>query len=88
VRTERHKLIYFWKKNQWECYDLQTDPFELNNLYGNPAYEDLVDNLRRELFRQKKAVDDDDRFALEQPPPGVDGPRFKKPSEPEPEEEP
>jgi arylsulfatase A-like enzyme len=88
VRTERHKLIYFWKKNQWECYDLQTDPFELNNLYGNPAYEDLVDNLRRELFRQKKAVDDDDRFALEQPPPGVDGPRFKSPSEPEPKEEP
>jgi hypothetical protein len=33
-------------------------------------------------------VDDDDRFALEQPPPGVDGPRFKKPSDPEPKEEP
>ena len=87
VRTETHKLIYFWKKNQWECYDLGNDPFELNNIYGNPAYSRIVDSLKRELFRQKKAVDDDDRFALEQPPPGVDGPRFKKPGDPEPKEE-
>jgi hypothetical protein len=29
---------------------------------------------------QKKAADDDDRFALEQAPAGVDGPRFKIPA--------
>ncbi len=28
------KLIYFWKKNQWEMYDLAKDPEELHNLYG------------------------------------------------------
>ena len=22
VRTRTHKLIYFWKKNQWELFDL------------------------------------------------------------------
>ena len=26
VRTETHKLIYFWKKDQWEMYDLVKDP--------------------------------------------------------------
>ena len=57
VRTETHKLIYFWKKNQWECYDLGNDPFELNNIYGNPAYSRIVDSLKRELFRQKNEAE-------------------------------
>ncbi len=29
VRTLTHKLIYFWKKDQWEMYDLVRDPDEL-----------------------------------------------------------
>ena len=31
-----HKLIYFWKKDQWEMYDLVKDPDELHNLYQRP----------------------------------------------------
>ena len=34
VRTRTHKLIYFWKKDQWELFDLVNDPHELHNLYG------------------------------------------------------
>ena len=26
VRTDTHKLIYFWKKDQWEMYDLVEGP--------------------------------------------------------------
>ncbi len=26
VRTATHKLIYFWKKDQWELFDLRCDP--------------------------------------------------------------
>ena len=26
VRTTTHKLIYFWKKDQWELFDLVNDP--------------------------------------------------------------
>ena len=36
VRTETHKLIYFWKKDQWECYDLVADPEEMHNIYDDP----------------------------------------------------
>jgi arylsulfatase A-like enzyme len=82
VRTETHKLIYFWKKNQWECYDLLRDPFELNNRYNDPAYAPIVQQLKRELYRLKKQVEDNDRFALEQPPDGVDGPTFVNPKSP------
>jgi len=80
VRTETHKLIYFWKKDQWECYDLIKDPLELHNIYSDPASAELVANLKKELYRLKKEVKDDDQFAEKQPPDGVDGPFPQKPA--------
>ena len=38
VRTRTHKLIYFWKKDQWELFDLANDPYEMHNLYGQPGH--------------------------------------------------
>jgi arylsulfatase A-like enzyme len=77
VRTETHKLIYFWKKDQWECYDLVHDPDELHNLAGDPAYADLVAKLKAELYRLKKEVQDNDEFAEHQPTTSVAGPPVK-----------
>jgi arylsulfatase A-like enzyme len=74
VRTRTHKLICFWKKDQWELFDLAADPYELHNLYGEPGHEQLTASLKAELRRLKQAVRDDDQFANEQPPDGVDGP--------------
>jgi arylsulfatase A-like enzyme len=74
VRTQTHKLIYFWKKNQWELFDLVADPFELHNLYGQPGHEQLTMALQVELQRLKGALGDTDQFANEQIPNGVDGP--------------
>ena len=72
VRTTDHKLICFWKKDQWEMYDLVKDPYELHNLYSDPAQQDTVAQLKKELYRLKKEVKDDDQFAYEQPANGVD----------------
>jgi arylsulfatase A-like enzyme len=77
VRTLTHKLIYFWKKDQWELFDLVNDPFELHNLYGQPGQEKLTATLKSELARLKQAVRDDDQLANEQLPNGVDGPVAK-----------
>jgi hypothetical protein len=77
VRTETHKLIYFWQKNQWELYDLKKDPRELNNIYNDPATASLLENLKSELARLRKEFQDDDRFAESQPPGGVDGQHFQ-----------
>jgi arylsulfatase A-like enzyme len=74
VRTETHKLIYFWKKDQWECYDLVRDPDELHNIYSDPAAAGVVAELKAELYRLKREVQDNDEFADQQPPHGVDGP--------------
>ncbi len=63
VRTERYKLIYFNKLNQWELYDLQKDPTEMKNLYNDPAYKKIVEDLKKELQRLRKEFKDDDQFA-------------------------
>ena len=73
VRTMTHKLIYFWKKDQWEQYDLVNDPLEMNNIYGQPGQEQLTARLKAELLRLKHAVRDEDQLANEQLPDGVDG---------------
>jgi arylsulfatase A-like enzyme len=73
VRTRTHKLIYFWKKDQWELYDLIKDPNEMKNLYNNPAQAGIAAKMKQELFRLKREFKDDDQFALEQPAAGVDG---------------
>lgn len=73
VRTETHKLIHFWKKDQWELFDLRNDPGEQKNLYSDPAQAETVATLKAELARLKKELDDRDEFADKLPPDGVDG---------------
>ena len=77
VRTHTHKLIYFWKKDQWELFDLDHDPRELHNLYGEPGHEAVDGHAQDELLRLKQAFGDDDQFANDQFPNGVDGPVAK-----------
>ncbi len=75
LRAETHKLIYFWKKDQWEMFNLLTDPDEMHNLYSEPAQQETVKALKAELYRLKKELKDEDQFADKQPPAGVDGQR-------------
>ena len=62
VRTERYKLIYFNKLDQWELFDLRKDPHELHNVYADPAYAETVKRLKSELNRLKKELKDEDQF--------------------------
>jgi arylsulfatase A-like enzyme len=73
VRTATHKLIYYWTRQQWELFDLRADPQELRNLYGQPGQETVTAELQATLRRLREELQDDDRFAREQPPAGVDG---------------
>lgn len=73
VRTSTHKLIYFWKKDQWELYDLARDPEESHNVYHDPDQQPLVARLKAEMYRLKKELKDEDQYAEKQPADGVDG---------------
>ncbi|MBN2290791.1 MAG: sulfatase [Pirellulales bacterium] len=63
VRTDRYKLIYFHDLNEWELYDLQKDPHELNNVYADPAYAKQVKELKATLAKLKKQYKDNDNVA-------------------------
>lgn len=59
VSTKRFKLIRFYGKDvpnseEWEFYDLENDPNEMNNSYSNKEYEAKIKELKEELGRLKK----------------------------------
>jgi arylsulfatase A-like enzyme len=59
VRTERYKLIRFYGDiDEWELFDLQADPMEMNNLYGKTGYEKITGELCAELKRLQEQYDD------------------------------
>jgi len=58
VRTDRYKYIYnygSWDIN--ELYDLQTDPYEMNNLVRDKNYQKEGLKLKQELFDWLKTTD-------------------------------
>ena len=58
VRSQRYKLIYYYTVDEWELFDLQMDPYELNDLYGAPAYADVSHRMKAELRNQRARYDD------------------------------
>ena len=77
VRTRTHKLIHFWKTDQWELFDLVNDPLELHNLHGQPGQEALTETMKAELRKAQQAAKDENQLADQQLPNGVDGPVAK-----------
>jgi arylsulfatase A-like enzyme len=51
VRTPTHKLIYYYEIDEWELFDLQRDPDELQSVYADPEYASIVSDLKIELAR-------------------------------------
>jgi len=58
VRTERYKYIEYFTLNEYELYDLETDPDEMRNLYGKPTYSDLTNRLRKRLEELRRETND------------------------------
>lgn len=60
VRTDRYKLIHFYQfGDEWEFYDLDTDPDETMNQYDNPYYAEEVAMMKEKLQELIKKYDDD-----------------------------
>jgi arylsulfatase A-like enzyme len=59
VRNDRYKLMHFYQFDEWEFYDLETDPDELQNLYEDPNYADEIAAMKVELERLRTHYEDD-----------------------------
>lgn len=60
VRTDRYKLIHFYHDIQeWELYDLLEDPYEMQNVYDHPDYQDIQASLLKELDSLQKMYRED-----------------------------
>ena len=59
VRTERYSLMHFYNDiDEWELFDLEKDPLQLHNLYGEPGMEAVTTELRAELHRLQALYED------------------------------
>ena len=58
IRTKRYKLIHFYQFDEWELYDLETDPDELHNLYGKKEHAELIAGLKKQLEALREHYDD------------------------------
>jgi len=64
IRTDRYKLIHFYHDiDEWELYDLQTDPDEMNNIIGDSANEELVRELKEMLLQLQEQYGDSEELA-------------------------
>ena len=61
IRNSRYKLIHFYfDLDEWEFYDLQKDPNEVNNIYNNLEYKTIIEEMKKELKKLKKQYNDTD----------------------------
>lgn len=62
VRTPRYKLIYYYDPGpgEWELFDLEADPREVRNVYGEPGYANITRDMKARLTRLRAELGDDD----------------------------
>lgn len=71
IRTRTHKLIYFYGlplditdypavAPGWELFDLVKDPNEMNNVYNDPSYEEIVTQMKKKMLELKEQYGDRD----------------------------
>ncbi len=54
VRDDRYKLMHFYITDEWELFDLEEDPQEINNVYENADYQGIVKRLKKTLEQHEK----------------------------------
>ena len=64
IVTKEYKLTHFYYDvDEWELYDRKKDPQEMKNVYYDPDYEDVVENLKvklselRTYYKDSKELD-------------------------------
>lgn len=62
VRTKTDKLVYYYKRDEWEYFDFATDPEEVNNRYNDPAKAGRIKELKDLITKLRERYGDKDQF--------------------------
>ena len=63
IATNRYKLMHFYYDiDEWELYDLEKDPHELQNVYNDPEYADVQKMLHEKLSEARTNYGDSDEL--------------------------
>ncbi len=63
IATERYKLIHFYYDiDEWELYDLDVDPSEMNSVYDDPEYANVRKMLHERLEELREYYGDSDEL--------------------------
>jgi arylsulfatase A-like enzyme len=66
IRTDRYKLIHFYYDiDEWELYDLEIDPDEMNNVYEDAAYSEIREELHQRLTKLRAYYQDSEELDQE-----------------------
>lgn len=49
VRTDRYTLAHYYEDDEWELFDLQEDPEQLQSVYEDPEYADVREELKKKI---------------------------------------
>ena len=50
IVNKEFKLVrFYYDVDEWELYDRLNDPYEMNNVYDDPRYSEVVNKLKKEL---------------------------------------
>ena len=76
IRSQDHTLAFFYGRGlglpganssperetdpAWEFFDLKKDPYQVNNVYGDPQYAETIQSLKNELLEKRKELKDMD----------------------------
>jgi len=64
ISTDRYKLIHFYYDiDEWELFDLQSDPMEMKNVYNDPAYTEVKKDLHKRLEKIMEKYGDSEELA-------------------------
>lgn len=73
IRNHKYMLAFFYgtpldmtgssketTQPAWEFYDLQKDPSENRNVYNDPAYKDIIADMKKDLLKLREEYSDTD----------------------------
>jgi len=63
IVSREYKLIHFYYDiDEWELYDRLNDPKEMNNVYNNPEYAEVVIEMKEKLSKLRTQYKDSEKL--------------------------